>query len=196
MLRVMSLAVLVGAGAAAADCPRPVSEVAGVELVRSEPFFANVYRHSPEGLIETRVMERDGAEEKGSTIYIHPLAPGQQISANGAIMLDYTADASELDRLDQTGQWTSAIAVKIDGQVVMTGTAEKRFVGVDTVTIGDCRTDVWLVEDRMALGPSDGSYMLLSYAPDLGLVVRAVTMAADGKPLQGVEFDQIRVLAE
>ena len=61
---------------------------------------------------------------------------------------------------------------------------------------GSCRADVWLVEDRMAFGPSDGSYMLLSYAPELGLVVRAVTMAADGKPLQGVEFDQIRELAE
>jgi hypothetical protein len=38
--------------------------------------------------------------------------------------------------------------------------------------------------------------MLLSYAPDLGLVVRSVTMSADGTPLQGVEFDTIRVLTD
>jgi hypothetical protein len=79
---------------------------------------------------------------------------------------------------------------------VLTGQAEKRLVATETATVGECTTEVWQVEDRLTLGESDGSWLLLSYAPSLGLVVRSVTMSVDGKPLRAVEFDTIRELAD
>jgi hypothetical protein len=196
MLRCVVIGVMVCGSAALADCPGHVATLPGVELARSEPFFANVYRQTPEGLTEARVMTRGGVAEEVSTIYAHPLAAARQVSAKGELVLDYAADPAELDQLDKTGRWSSSVTLKVDGRVVLTGEAEKRLAGVGTVTVGGCTTEVWLIEDRLALGQGDGSYLLLSYAPALGLVVRSVTMSAKGEPLQGVEFDRIEALAD
>jgi len=183
-------------GAALADCPGHVSDVKGIELSRTEPFFGNVYRQTPRGLTEERMMERDGEVEEVSTVYPHALAPGERISAQGSMILDYVADPSELDRLNETGTWTSEVVLRVNGQAVMTGRAEKRLAGTEMITVGECRTEVWLVEDRLELGQGDGDWMLLSYAPALGLVVRSMTLSAEGKPLRGVEFDTIQALAD
>jgi hypothetical protein len=197
MIRVsVTVGLLFWTQVALADCPGHISDLKGIELSRTEPFLGNVYRQMPEGLTEARIMERDGAVEAVSTVYLHALAPGQRISDKGTLVLDYSADPSELQRLDETKDWASDVVLKVNGQTVLEGRAEKRLAGTETITIGDCRTKVWLVEDRLELGPGDGSWMLLSYAPDLGLVVRSVTMSADGTPLQGVEFDTIRVLTD
>ncbi|HLQ17618.1 MAG TPA: hypothetical protein VK146_01460 [Tabrizicola sp.] len=102
----------------------------------------------------------------------------------------------KLDRLDRSGSWVTGVVLKVDGRAVLAGRAAKHFLGSETIKVGDCRTEVWLVEDRMNLGQQDEPYMILSYSPALGLVVRSVTMSADGKPLQSVEFDRIKALTE
>jgi hypothetical protein len=197
MIRVsVTIGLLCWAQVALADCPGNISDLKGIELSRAQPFFGNVYRQTPEGLSEARIMERDGAVEEVSTIYQHPLAPGQRISEKGTLVLVYSADPAELQRLVDTKVWVSEVALTVNGQTVLKGRAEKRLAGTETMTVGDCQTDVWLVEDRLELGQGDGSWMLLSYAPDLGLVVRSVTMSADGTPAGAVEFDTIRVLTD
>ena len=197
MVRLLvTVGMMVWTGMAFAECPDHVSKVKGIELSRAEPFFGNVYRQTPEGLTEARRMERLGAIESVSTIYVHPLAPGQRISDKGTLDLEYAADPAALDRLDETGSWTSGVVLKVNGQVALEGKVEKRFAGREAITVADCHTEVWLVEDRLDFGHGDGSWVMLYYAPTLGLVLRSVTMSADGKPQTGVAFDSIEELVD
>lgn len=196
MLRFVLTSTIFSSAPVMADCPRHVSDVAGIELSRAEPFLASVYRQSSEGLTEVRVQERNGAMEGFTTVYAHPLAPEQQVTRNGTLTLAYGDGTSKLDRLDKAGSWVTGVALKVDGETVSAGRAAKRFLGTEMIDVGNCRTEVWLVEDRLNLGLEDETYMVLSYAPELGLVVRSMTMAADGTPLRSVEFDQVRELAD
>lgn len=195
MPRWMVVGLVMCGSAALAECPGHVSTLPGVKLSRAEPFFGTVYRHTPEGLTEARVMERNGVAEEVSTVYAHPLAPVQRVTDKGTLTLDYGDGTSKLDRLGTSGSWVTEVVLKVDGKAVLAGQAAKRFLGSETIDIGDCRTKVLLVEDRMNLGLEDETYMILFYSPALGLVVRSVTMSADGQPLQGVEFDRIEALA-
>jgi len=183
-------------GTALAECPGHVANLPGVKLIRSEPYMANLYRQTTEGLSEVRVMDRDGTLEEVQTSYLHPLASGKRVSANGTLELVYGADPVGLETLDKTKNWRSSVVLLVNGEPVLEGQIENRLAGIETLTIGDCQTEVWLIENRLDIGEGDGSWMLLSYAPALGLVVGAVTMSADGEPLRRVAFDVIEVQDE
>ncbi|HLQ17617.1 MAG TPA: hypothetical protein VK146_01455 [Tabrizicola sp.] len=59
----MAIGFVLCGSAALSDCPGHVSTLPGIELSRTDPYFANVYRQTPDGLTEARILERDGVAE-------------------------------------------------------------------------------------------------------------------------------------
>jgi hypothetical protein len=121
---------------------------------------------------------------------------GRETGPYSDIAFDYAVDPAGLDALTRTGVWQSPAAFLLNGRKIGDVVFERRLLGTEMLTIGDCTTEVWLVEARMEMEQGDGSWDILSYAPALGLVLRSVTMSAEGEPLHEFAYDRIEALSE
>jgi hypothetical protein len=162
-------------------------------LTRSEPFLSSLFRGGTAGLAESRVVTRGGAAENVSATYLHPLAPADRISAKNTVSVTYAVQVAGLEDLPDSGVWRSAVSVSVEGVEVARGSTTKTYLGTDEAILSDCSYEVWLVEDRLELGSDDGTYFVLHYAAELGVVVASVKMAATGVPVSAVVYDTVSV---
>ncbi len=189
------LAALTSVPALAADCPKAIGEGGGILLTRAKPFLSSLYRRSPDGISEARVVRKGGSPEAISATYPHALAPKDRISAANTVTLRYIRPVDTLNDLDRIGTWTSPVSVRVDGAVVAGGTAVKTWLRNEDMQLGGCTYTVWVVDDRLILG-QDETHFLQYFAPDLGLVLGSLRLGKDGKPVNGVMFDRIEAVPD
>ncbi|WP_057460833.1 MULTISPECIES: hypothetical protein [unclassified Pseudovibrio] len=193
MLRLSGLLVIAGINAAAA-CPQQLPE-SGLRLTRTADGYSAVYKKTSAGLVEERVMTRDGKQEKVTTIYLHPLVTGQRISSKGTLSLEYSKSLSNVDSVKQSGQWFSDFVLKYNANEVDRGVARLSYLDEGQVEIGKCSYDVWRIESRLELeGRAAPTTFDRYYSPKLGLVLRAIKLTPDRETINGVVFDQIEVV--
>lgn len=181
------------AARALAECPTSGDLPQGLVLTRNNPFLSSLFKQTPNGLSEFRIVKKGAAAEDVTATYLHALAPSDRVSAKNTVTVEYDEPVAFLDDMPEQKVWHSAVSVYVDGYLAMEGTAAKTFVGEEEIAVGECRYSTWVVEDRLVIGPDGGTYFLQYYAPKLGLVISSIKMDSDGKPLSGVQFDMITV---
>ncbi|MEM7721748.1 MAG: hypothetical protein AAF376_05195 [Pseudomonadota bacterium] len=175
-----------------ADCPTRDDLERGVQLTRTDPFFSILLQQTPDGLTESRVMERDGSVTQATSIYAHPLVVSERIGDGRRLALVYQEDVDQLERLREINVWQSPVTLFDGGAELASGTVTVGFLDVDQVTIGACTYDVWVVASETWLDIGNPSYFDYYYAPELGLLVGTVRIDDAGQPLHGVFFDEIK----
>ena len=172
-------------------CPQALDRENGLILTRTDPFFSSFYRPTDQGLTEQRIMERGAGPQEVSTVYPHPLVVGKRVGRNGTLSLSYSAAVSLLDRLNETGTWQSDVVLRSGQDELGRGTATLSFLGNSTIAVGECRYDVWQVEDRFELEGREPIVFDKFYSPKLGLVLNAIRLSPNREPISTVEFDTI-----
>ncbi len=190
MIRLATVFLVLGAQAAMA-CPQSLDPQGGLVLTRTDPFFAVILKATEEGLTEQRVMERDSGPEPVSTLYPHPLVVGERAARNGTLSLSYATAVSQLDRLNETGVWQSDVVLRSGQDELGRGTATLSFRGNQTMSVGECRYDVWHVEDRLELEGRAPIIFDKFYSPTLGVVLEAVKLTPNREPITMISFDKI-----
>lgn len=191
----VSLAALVLSSSAAVGqvtCPTMADLDQGITLIRGEPFYSNVMTHTEDGLAEARIVTRDGVRETVSSTYAHALAVTQRIGANGTLGLTYAGDTFEMDQLDTLGTWMTDVTLSTDGVPTVTGTFRATFVARISFPIGACEFETWQVRTELDLADRAPLRMDRYFAPALGISLGAVSLDADGNPISGVIFDDIK----
>lgn len=193
MRKLLKAVVLVALGAtpALADCPTSTDLEKGVFLTREEPFYSVLMQTKPDGLSERRLTRRSGRFEAVETFYAHPLVVTKRTDAQGMLALDYSAGLSGLADLDRIGIWRSEVQLSTNGTAGPTGQAVISFKGEAIETVGGCSYPVWIIDDVLQLGQNAPYRFEKHFAPDLGLVLRAIRLGPDGTPVREVAFDRI-----
>ena len=190
MMRLAIVLFLLGAQSAVA-CPQAMDRENGLVLTRTDPFFSVLLRPSDQGLTEQRIMDRGAEPEEVSTVYPHPLVPGERVARNGTLSLSYSAAVSQLDRLDETGTWKSDVVLRSGQDELGHGAATLSFLGKQTMSVGECQYDVWQVEDRFELEGREPIVFDKFYSPKLGVVLESVRLTPTREPITMIAFDKI-----
>ena len=62
------------------------------------------------------------------------------------------------------------------------------------VSIGECEYEAWRVENRLEIDGRSPIVFEKFYSPLLGVVIKTIKIAPDGKRLSAVEFDEIELV--
>ncbi|WP_093997585.1 hypothetical protein [Octadecabacter ascidiaceicola] len=119
------------------------------------------------------------------------MAVTQRVSNSGTLTLDYDADVSGIDRINHTMTWTSAVTLGSNERSINTGIVTITYLRSDTIQIGTCTYDIWILHENMVLNGRDPIMAEKTYAPDLGLVLSSISLNPDRSPRSGVFFDEI-----
>ncbi len=191
MNRSLSVAIILAATPLFAQCPSGPLGPEGLKLTRYNPFMELVYQPSPEGVVELRKQDRGGFTQTRTSVYPHPLMVGKQISENGELVLQYDRPVSDLHRLDKTKVWDANAKLLIGGKVVDQGVAHAQFKAIEKISIGTCVYKVWVVEDYINLTETGKTAFAHFYSPDLGVVLQALALDENSRPVSIVAFDKI-----
>ncbi|WP_039017186.1 hypothetical protein [Halocynthiibacter namhaensis] len=178
-----------GMPAYGAACPDVSDLDQGIRLQRDQDNFNTVFQQNDGMLSEARSAQGRVIHAR----YGHPLMVSERWSdaGNDHMSLQYDASAAELDalvpgrRIERNVTLTMSDGVEVNGRVTW---VVERF---DHVTIGRCRYPVRQFHERMELEGYGTIRMVKFYAPDVGLILRSITVDEGWKPLRDVQFDQI-----
>ena len=188
----IATALPVAATEATAPCPtRADLHAEGIILSRRDPRMSEAFRYENGQLIGYRADDPDLGRPPQRETFLHPLAIGTREAAGRKFTLDYANDPDALDRLSQTGHWTSPVALIVDGKTERQGAITYTYRGAGSVQIDTCTYPVWQVVERVDLGDLHSSF-LKEFAPDPGIVLRSTRLdPKTGKALSQVAFDAI-----
>lgn len=193
MIRIIALTVTLMASQTLAECPSGPLGPKGLKLTRTDPFMEIIYQPSPEGVVESRRQMRDGEMQTKKIIYSHPLMVGKHISDNGELILNYDQNVQELAKLDTSKKWTSKVSLLIGNEVVDTGSTGAEFKALESISIGTCKYKVWVVEDYLDLKQSGKMIYAHFYSPELGVVLKVLSLDEKSQPTSIVAFDKIEI---
>ena len=174
-------------------CPTKEDLETGIQLTRTEPLFSSLLRQTPSGLIETRQMSRNGELIEVVTTYPHALVSETRKTPGEEMVLRHAADIQLLDNLDGHQVWTSVVELILNGSAFATGTTTKRLIATGTIAVDGCSYKAWQVLDETSFSGEIATSAYRFYAPDLGLVLRVVTLDPDKNPESLIAFDKISI---
>ena len=181
------------AAPAFADCPRAISPLQGIVLTSTTPAMSSTFRQTPTGLSEARVETPGDRVYHLQLTYLHGLAAAGFVEGDATFSLVYDQPTAQLEDLPNRKVWVSGVELFINAGLAAQTTATLTYLGTEEITLGDCRYLTWSVEDRTPLGNDKGAYLLKLYAPDLGVVLRTVSVRGNGEKTVLVGYDQIAV---
>ncbi len=169
MLRPALLAVALAAAAPAlADCPRAADLDGGLTVTLAEGLGERLVRREGGRLVVDDVAAPGGALR---AVYAHPLLVQELGPEAAPARYAYAADPAGLDALAETGRWESQVEVTLAGGEAMSGRVAIAYLGATEVEIGGCRYPAMEVREQVSFGWFlGGSSVVLTYAPDLGIV--------------------------
>ena len=179
------------AAPAFADCPRAISATQGIVLTSTTPAVSSTFRQTPAGLSEARVETHGDRVNHLQLAYLHGLAVAGFVEGDATFSLIYDRPTAQLDDLPSHKVWVSDVELFINAVSVGQTTATLTYLGAEEIALGDCRYLTWIVEDRTPWGNDMGAYQLQLYAPDLGVVLRTVSVRGNGEKTVLVGYDQI-----
>lgn len=150
-------------------------------------------RPTETGLEEHRSMTMNAQTQHVTSRYPHPLLPGERIGGSSRISLHYDSAIDELDQIDQTETWSSGVELLRGKELVGFGNATLTYLGDSDTTIGDCTYRVWRIYDFLQIKGHPAIRLEKWYSPDLGVVLKVMSLQSSGHPVSMVEFDEIMI---
>ncbi len=194
MLRPALVATALLAGQAMA-CPQRPEPAQAVVLTTLNPPTTDRFTRSPKGMTQHQIVTTDGGTVETHYLYPHPLLVGERQSGGRILRLRYNGNPLEwLDQLPGRQGWQAAVTLYEGGEKRATGKNMLRFLGLDTVQVGDCRYAVWRIEEVMTLEGMEPITLEKAYNPDLGLVLQVVQKSPEGAVMAITRFDRIEVV--
>ena len=175
-------------------CPLAIAPDEALRLTRASPLFSALLQQTDRGLSEQRTADRGSGSETVVAIYPHPLIVGERTSAQSVLTINYSAGTSNLDRLDQNRTWESDVTLKSGSHIIGKGSATLTMLDKGLVSIGECEYEAWRVENRLEIDGRSPIVFEKFYSPLLGVVIKTIKIAPDGKRLSAVEFDEIELV--
>ena len=198
----LSLACLVIASAASAECPTSDDMNAGVTLSREEPLFSSTFTRRADGIIEERRFNlKDGGTRIRTTLYHGGLIPFELKDRGGATLRSEFAQGVTLPSLPVSpGEYEIDQVTYADGKPFAEASS-KITVGrsYDSISIEDC-----YYETRKIRIASKGKifvdstremshYFEHDYSTELGIIIRTIEYRDQTfqDPIAIVEYDTI-----
>lgn len=176
----------------AARCPDKTDLDQGIVLTRDTPSFISVFRRDGVDLSERR-------ESRGQVVHSrlsHALMTTERWEEGRDNHMALTIDVApeEVENLRPGRQMQRDVTLRFSDGTEVPGRVSWKMIRNTFVHIGDCRYSARQIHERMDFEDMNPIRMVQFYAPDVGLVLRSITVDADWKPLREVQFDQIAVL--
>ncbi len=168
------------AAPALADCPTGADLAEGIILAQNEPFFMRGdFKATPEGFVETRVIEIGGKLQEAMALYRHGLVMTGEHSAAGHVEITYVDDLRPVFELPETGKAAiSGIAKGPLGEAYVE--LELEFLGHGEAVLGDCTFETWTVKSSLLDREGTGASFRVAYSPELDVILSAGQIGADG----------------
>jgi len=173
--------LVLAASPALAECPTGDDLKDGITLAQNTPFFMRSdFKRTEEGFVEERVVESGGQAQKSMALYRHGLVMVGEHSPSGHVEITYVDALSPLETLPEKGTVSiSGVAKGPLGESFVE--LEVSFVEPGSVDVAECRFETWVIRSTLKDRDGAGASFRMDYAPELGLVLAASVLGADGQ---------------
>lgn len=177
------------AKAASQTCPQRFAPDQTIRLIRKQPEFVSTFTRKEDQIIEKRVQNHLGRKLSIEQTYLHGLLPQTLKTDRAELTFLYDDDFQDLDRLPTTKKWLSEFTLRVAGKNVAKGVFSANYRGKGKISIGKCTYEIWKVQTITEINGKEQTLFEQSYAPALGISLKALRVNPKGKVLSGVVFD-------
>lgn len=189
-----TVAFLMITAPALAECPSGNAKEIGLVLTHANPYLSVTYEKAAEGLIEKKVTIAAQGPRIVVSVYSHPLLVVKRTVGNEVLSLLYLSDSRDLNRLAEYKKWMSDVELLANGQNEAHGAETLEFEGKSQLSIGDCRYEVWKINEILSLVGRKPVIDTKYYSPKLNIVLRSIFRTPDGRTMTDTSYDKITLL--